>query len=712
MARVQQSTTPWRTVLRATLAGALPGALAYFGLFALCLAAHSRPEYLGVEDDALAGKVVSLFHDELVAHQLGLLASYLGIGALVGLATFGYVELVRRVARWPYHRWRHLFWTALGILVVHSWFVVRSAARHPAVYEPQVHNSLFLGVLFWLAVDVLPRWLVDLLGVAAALSTATLALVLVARRAGLRPSRAAAPAGVLGVAALALVFTHPAAVAPSARPNILILAVDSLRADMLDHDPPVTPNIDALARGGVRFDNAYSVMPRTFPSWASILTGLYPHHHGVRHMFPPPTGGPHLDGALPKVLGRAGYRTAVISDFAGDPFTRGDFGFQHTDAPEFTLRSNVRLGSLKVQMHLLPYLIDVFGGAGTPELQAFERLGEPRWLTDKALDWIASPDPRPFFLVVFYSAGHFPFASSAPFYERYVDPGYRGRSRFHKAVVGQPLEGPARALEEDHIRGLYEGAIASSDAAIGDLLDALDERGRLSDTIVVVTADHGEILYERDLGVGHGDHLYGRNTLHVPLVFSWRGMDNAGAHIPTPTPLIDVAPTLLARVGLVPPPHIDGVDQSAVITGERAPEKRPIFAETGLVFFPPETHRVDDRIQFARAFSAFKVDPGTWAIYLDPAFEDTAIMAKQRAFIDGDWKLVYVPTRDGVRWELYDEARDPADQDNLVAAEPERLRAMQDALTAWMLQDPGVVRLGDFVVPRSPLDPSVGEAGP
>ncbi|MCA9516120.1 MAG: sulfatase-like hydrolase/transferase, partial [Myxococcales bacterium] len=476
--------------LRALLGGALPGAVAYFGLFGLCLAAHARAEYLGVEDDALANKVVTLFHDELVAHQLGLLAIYLAIGAVVGLGAFAYVELARHVARRPYHRWRQLFWTLVGILVVHSWFVVRSIARHPAVYEPQVHNSLYLGVLFWLAVDVLPRWLIDALGVVTALSTTWFALVLVARRARARAPRAtaSASAAVLGLAVGAVTaLTHTAAVAPPSRPNILILAVDSLRDDMLDHDPAITPRINALARAGVRFDDAFSVMPRTFPSWASILTGLYPHHHGVRHMFPPPVGGPTLDGSLPKILARAGYRTAVISDFAGDPFTRGDFGFQHVDAPEFTLRSNVRLGSLKVHMHLLPYLIDVFGGEGFPELQAFERLGEPRWLTRKAVDWVADPDTRPFFLVVFYSAGHFPFASAAPYYDRYVDPGYRGRSRFHKAVVGQPLEGAARKLEEDHIRGLYEGAIASSDAAIGELLDALEERGRLSDTIVVVT---------------------------------------------------------------------------------------------------------------------------------------------------------------------------------------------------------------------------------
>lgn len=709
-----------RRVARVVLLGALPGALFHVGLFALSVLFHARAEYLGVEDAELTARLIALFEDQLVAQQLGLLALHAAIGAATGLVAFASLALLRRVRRRPHRALRTLGGVLALTALAHTLVLMRSIAEHPAIYEPQVDHSLYLAACFTLAVDVLPRGLLAAIPWAFLAAVLALAAVLVRRAApDLRAAfatarRAAALAAAVGLAAgaLARVATAPSPPVRADRPNVLLIAVDSLRADMLRHTPPVTPHIDALAARGASFDRAYSVMPRTFPSWASILTGRYPHAHGVRHMFPPPRDGLVVEGSLPTLLAAAGYRTAVISDFAGDVFTRGDFGFEHVHAPEFTLESNVRLGGLKLHVHLLPYLVELARGAGFPELLAFERLGDPRWLTDLTLDFVDRPDPRPFFATVFYSSGHFPFASQAPYYDRFTDPAYRGRSRFHKATIGAPLDGPARAAEEAHIRGLYQGAVAASDAAIGDLLAALDARGLLDHTLVVVTADHGETLYEDGLGVGHGDHLYGAATLHVPLVFRFPGHPRPGARVAAPTPLVDIAPTLLARLGLPAPPRLDGVDQSLVIEG-RAPERsRPIYAETGLTFFPPETDRLDGRrIRYADGFSAFRFDPGTWAIYLDPAYEHSALLAKHRALIADDRKLVYIPTRDGVRWELYDVVADPGDLHDLAAAEPARLAELQKQLYAWLLEDEGAVRHGDFVVPRGGLDRVVHRHG-
>ncbi|TNF31367.1 MAG: hypothetical protein EP329_12495 [Deltaproteobacteria bacterium] len=705
-----------RGLARVALVGLLPGALFYAGMFGLSVAFHADAEYLGVKDEAVTSRLIDLFHDQIIAQQLGLLALYLAIGAAVGLAAFGFVEVARRGSGRPYRALRHLYWVVLATFLVHSWFLVWSIGHHPAMYEPQTHNSTYLAVLFWLGTDVLPRPVVEAAPFAlAAVAVALLVRLAVRSRGGLGlrhpaderlPLVGPAAAGVFFGVVARLVFGASAAAPPAAsgeRPNVLIIAVDSLRADVLARDPAVTPSIDAFARSAVSFDAAYSVMPRTFPAWASILTGKYPHHHGVRNMFPAPRPGLIIADGLPEVLARAGYRTAVVSDFAGDVFVRGDFGFAHVDAPEFTLASNVRLGGLKLHVHLLPYLVEVARGAGHPDLLAFERLGDPSWLTDRALDWL-DEGGRPFFLTVFYSSGHFPFAAPAPYYDRFTDPGYRGRSRFHKATIGSPLPDPAeRAREERHIRGLYQGAVAASDAAIGQLLAGLDARGLRDDTLVVVTADHGEMLYEDGLGVGHGDHLYGRGTLNVPLVIRWPGLARPGTHIPTAVPLVDLAPTVLARLGLPAPAGVDGVDQGPVIAGDVPPTPRPIFAETGLTFFPPETDRVDDRVRFASGFSAFRFAPDTWAIYLDPKFEAVATLAKQRVLIAGDRKLVYVPTRDGVRLELYDTVNDPGDRHDLAAAEPSRLAALERELYAWLAEDPGVVLLGDFVAPREPL---------
>ena len=113
--------------------------------------------------------------------------------------------------------------------------------------------------------------------------------------------------------------------------NVLVLAADSLRADRLD--PKIAPNLAALAAKGTRFDRAYVSIPRTFPSWVTILTGRHGHHHGIRSMFPTWEDRAKDFDALPQRLAQAGWSTGVVSDYAGDifgrtPIRRGLFFFR------------------------------------------------------------------------------------------------------------------------------------------------------------------------------------------------------------------------------------------------------------------------------------------------------------------------------------------------------------------------------------------------
>src|SRR5262249_5475081 len=107
--------------------------------------------------------------------------------------------------------------------------------------------------------------------------------------------------------------------------NILILAADSLRNDRLD--ARIAPNLAGLAARGTRLERAYVSVPRTFRSWVTILTGRHDHHHGVRSMFPTWEERAKDFDALPSRLARAGFTTAVVSDYAGDIFGRIDLGF-------------------------------------------------------------------------------------------------------------------------------------------------------------------------------------------------------------------------------------------------------------------------------------------------------------------------------------------------------------------------------------------------
>jgi arylsulfatase A-like enzyme len=707
-----------RPLARPALTGALPGALFFLALFAASLLRPAAADYMGVEDTAVTDVIREVFAGRILRQQILVGLAYLGLGAGFGLLAALWWQALAALRGRPLGRFRQAGLALALVVAVHGWFLLRSMATYPQIYAPAYAgpDGAWPGRwLFALATDGVPPFVWPLL--AALFTGATLALLgtlgwrrgraFRPRPLGRRGRVAAGLVGTLLVVAAAAFAVRPAA--PNAgtpeRPNVLLLAVDSLRGDHVGGEagPAVTPHIDALARRGVRFRQAFTVVPRTFPAWVTLLTGQYPHRHGVRHMFPARAERTPPTASLAAELRAAGWRTGVISDFAGDIFRRMDLGFADVDAPAFTLASNVALAGLKLHTHLLPYLVDVARGRATPELGGFERLADPEWLTDHALDWVDEGDGRPFFLTLFYSCGHFPFAAPGPWWRRYVDPEYRGRSRFHRESLGRPLEGEARAAEEEHVRGLYRGAIAASDAAIGRLLDELEARGQLANTVVVVTADHGENLFEDGRGVSHGDHLYGLESLRIPLVLAGPGLPG-GLLVDAPVRSVDVAPTLRRLTGEAPTGPEDGVDLApfvaAAATGRPAPEVLPVFVETGLWFVVPETDRLDGRrIVYTEGFEAFRFEPETYEIYVDPAFGDLVVAAKHRMLLLGDRKLLYIPTRAGVRWELYDPVRDPDERRDLAAAEPERLADLQARLSAWILEDPAMRAVGGFLLP-------------
>lgn len=706
---------PVRSTLRVLALGALPGALVYAAMFALSVGFHASAEYMGVEDKTVSDRVMALFHDQIIAQQLGLLALYLGLGA--GLGLFMLAALRARDAVFGrVRRGLGTFAVVFGaVLFQHLALLVASMAKHPAIYAFAGEQLAPMGWLLDVAVDVLPRWLAALLPWLLPASALVFGAIVLWRDPPAPLSHRHAPAVALGLGlaagVAAVVLTRPPRLAPHARPahpNVMVLAVDSLRADLLREHPEAVPNLLALSRAGTTFARAIPTVPRTYPSWASMLTGRYPHDHGIRHMFPVPPKHPNglvVEHGLPELLGQAGYRTGVVSDFAGDVFRRGDWGFGEVDTPSFTLSSNVALGGLKLHLHLMPWLVEVLPALGLEpyreELSALERLADPDRVVDGALDFVAEDPDRPFFLVAFFSAGHFPFASPAPFWDRFADPDYRGRSRFLKQSFGAALDGAGFEAEKRHLFDLYRGAIAASDDAIGRLLRTLGEGGALDDTIVVVTADHGENLYENGLGMGHGDHLYGRTTLEVPLVVDYPGNPRRGRRFDMPVTLADVAPTIASLVGLslaLPAAPNAGVDLTTATPEALA--ARPIFSEIDLWFFPPETTRLDHkRIVGVEGFAGFTFDPNTWAIYLDPKYQPLSVLQKHRMVLADGRKLLYVPARDGVRWELYDPLADPGDLHDLAAAEPEHLARLQSILWRWMLADPAVKRVGEYLVP-------------
>ncbi|HEY6463446.1 MAG TPA: sulfatase-like hydrolase/transferase, partial [Polyangiaceae bacterium] len=530
----------------------------------------------------------------------------------------------------------------------------------------------------------------------------------------------------LGLVAFTLPTGHAAAAGAAdppfrGRPNVLVLAADSLRADRLD--PRTAPHLAAFAAKGTRFDRAYVSLPRTFPSWVTILTGRHPHHHGIRSMFPRWEERAHDFDALPERLARAGYATGVTSDYAGDVFSRIDLGFGLVDVPEFDFRQLVRQRALERETPLMPVLHSRIGRAAFPVMREMNDAADPTMLARDAIRTMRTLERRgPFFLVVFFSTAHFPYAAPAPYYRRFTDPAYRGRYKYDRPV-GLGQDAPADARDEVQVRGLYDGAVTAIDDAAQSILDAVDRDHIEGKTVVVVTADHGETLYDHGHGVGHGDHLFGDEGTHVPLVIvDPRGASanaagavgaaapNGGRRVASIVRDVDLAPTLYALTGVSPPADLDGRSLVPALSGgSLAPERA--YAETGLWFTEDIPGLPDDmRLPYPGIARLTEVDTQHGdELVLQKAMRPLTIVAKHRMVRDERWKLLYVPARTGVRWLLYDTEADPGETADVAAAHPDVLARMQGELWAWMRLDGDVTERGGYLVPRDARVKSGGD---
>ena len=741
-------------------APALAGVLVVVGL-ALSAGRRSHADDAEVGDlrraEAVESFVEHRFAAEITRMEIGIVATAVALGLLVGLAA----EVLTRL-RYPAPLLRRrgtlraFVENACVCLGVQGTLMLWAMADSPQLYAARWYAA---GGLWRttqvLATDLLgPRGVLALGLVVAAVYVRPARLVYLARRAKrivTRPLRAlalriaarasvplaalffaAVPGGLPGTArdgsdpepktsSGPLLPAGPPPAAPGAstgggaagphRPNILILAADSLRADRLD--PRVAPTLSHLADRGARFERAYVSIPRTFPSWVTILTGRHAHHHGIRSMFPTWEDRARDFDALPERLAQAGYATGVVSDFAGDIFGRIDLGFGRIDTPSFDFRQLVRQRALERETPLLPLLHSQLGRQLFPVMRELNDAADPRLLADDAAAALHALKGKPFLLTVFFSTAHFPYAAPAPYYAKYTDPAYRGRFKYYKPV-GLGSDAPPDAADITQIRGLYDGAVNAVDDAVARVLGSLESEGLAEDTIVVVTADHGETLYDNGHGAGHGDHLFGDEGTHVPLVIYDPRLAKAqphGVRVPAITRDVDIAPTLYALAGLAPPADLDGVSLAAELTA-RAPAApapaRLAFAETELWFTEEITGLAADlRMPYPGILALTEIDARHHAeIVMRRDMQPITGMARHRMVRDERWKLVYVPTRQGVKYMLFDTVADPGEVHDVAAQNPGDLTRLQTALWGWMLQDTQMEQRDGYLVPR------FGRAGP
>ncbi len=478
----------------------------------------------------------------------------------------------------------------------------------------------------------------------------------------------------------------------SSRPNIVMLGCDTLRADRVGasrQGVPLTPNLEALANRGSRFENCYVPCGRTAPSVISILTGTWPHTHGIRDNFVTETA---LNvPVLPRILANAGYRTVAVSDWCGADFGKFDLGFQICDLPDdsWNLRHLIRQGPKDLRLFLSLFIRNRFGKRLLPELYylggvpSTDLLGRDvrRHLSELA------DSGQPFLLNAFFSTTHPPFASEHPHYTQFADPDYDGPSKFAMARLTDPFEiirsqgEPRKEFDLDQILALYDGCVKRFDDEVGRVLGHLKSCGLESNTIVVLYSDHGMEFFEHGTW-GQGNSVIGEQSPRVPLIISDPRISAVNT-IRSIVRSVDIAPTLLDLVGLPVPAEMEGVSLAAGLRGEQLPELAA-FNESG-IWLTDLPGMPADHLRYPGLMELLDVpDRTSGTLVIKTCYQQRVIEAKDRMIRLGHWKLTHQPLISGERYCLFDLASDPACSVDVADAHPDVTGNLRERLLAWI----------------------------
>ena len=605
---------------------------------------------------------------------------------------------------------------ALGAGVIAVLFLTARRFAQTLLFSPGViaASSLYSMTHFYPLWDLLtPRRL-------RVLDTALLAVGTLWLAAGLAMlARAGAWSGFVALAGIALLYVatyrqatrsrEPAAtVAPGrtrSNPNIVLIGSDTLRADRLfgaGYRRELTPNLARLAKRGTQFTDCYVPCARTAPSLVTLLSGTWPHRHGVRDTFVTPDQTRLSVTSLPQILKQAQYRSAIVGDWAASDAAKFNFGFDFQDLPEdqWNIKFLLRQGPKDLRMFLSLFTQNAFGKAFLPEIYYLggipltEEVGRD---TRRMISKLAQDD-APFFLVSFMATTHPPFTSKYPYYSLYSDPEYRGESKFIMAKLRDPWEiiraqaEPKSKFDLEQVIDLYDGCVRNFDDEVGRILAHLDACQLGDNTIVVVFSDHGFEFFEHETW-GQGNSAIGDFSARVPVIIAdpkIRGPRKVTQVVRT----VDIAPTLLELVGLPSSPCVQGVSLVPLMRGEPLPTELPAFNETGvwLTDLPgtPEKH-----LRYPHLPELLEVpDKRIGMISLKRKYVDAIVAAKDRMVRVGDWKLTYQPLTDGAIYRLFNIREDPGCLRNIADQYPEMVARLKSLLDAWMDDDPKSGRRG------------------
>jgi len=433
---------------------------------------------------------------------------------------------------------------------------------------------------------------------------------------------------------------------PPGTPDVILVSLDTTRADHMStygYGRDTSPNLTALAQDALNFTDARSPAQWTVPGHASMFTGMYPSRHGA-HYAGEWGAGPLIAGrrrvfplgddktTLAEMLRDRGYSTAgFVANFANLDRAFGFAqGFGHyEDAPGLLLRPIPHV------VRLVQQFVPSFG---KKPFRSAQDIGAA------AVGWMdRAPAGRPVFLFLNWLEPHHWLA--VPPYDHWSReiPDWKRWAR--KGLFTHKIPVRLSPVARDFIRANYDGQIALMDAALGRLVAELKARGRYENTLLIVTADHGELLGEHD-EVGHGGRMMYEGLLHIPMVVKLPGPDHPRGVVADPVQLVDLVPTVLSALGAPIPADVQGQPLGHVT--------HPIFAEE------------DVNPEFVAHYGA---------VY------DRAL----RVLYDGPYKLIRSSRGERL---LFDLATDRDEEHDLASAEPDRVAEMERRLEATMASMP------------------------
>lgn len=399
------------------------------------------------------------------------------------------------------------------------------------------------------------------------------------------------------------------------RPNVLLITTDQQRWDALALNRPTTalqtPNLDALAAGGLNCSRAYSNSPVCIPARRSLLSGLHPQTHGLRRY----QDGLDWDApvSVPGTLSQVGYQTQLIGKLHLHP-QRKRYGYDHMirtespndrwDVPVQPVNDWARdLKRQGIQRQPNNIGVDGNGRVGRP-FDLAEQYHHTSWLADQAVDFITETrDPScPYFLHLSFWAPHPPLIPPQAYWDRYANHGQT--PAFGDWTPDLPIElgippasatGPFPAKEIAEATRGYYGLVNHVDDRIGYVLSRTFEyqtARKNEPTLIIFTSDHGEML---------GDHHFWRKSLgyeasaHVPFFIAWRNMDFKPGTFDGLVSLEDVAATVFDCCGVELPElynsELESHSLAPALNGESCHTRERLIGECDKNFFVVEGNR-------------------------------------------------------------------------------------------------------------------------